>query len=554
MTASNSIPIFSGLNENFRFLILEVADQVDATASFLESNDGKLYEKIVSRDDYIDNLKAVIENIIFSKVHQEHSLDQKAMNIIRAKNTICSNLERIADFCVSIVQQVGYIKNLNCLDEYDYQQCFDEIQKCFPFILSVLQKGDLTKALIICKAELNLDQLYKHNFDLIMARLRVENAPEDIITLLFIFRYLERIGDALLNIGEALLYAILGEKIKITQFEALQKTLSMSGMTESLPKLRYETYWGNRSGCNISRIKSANPKDDTRTRDCIFKGGITKKIKIEKENLEKWQKILPRLPPVVISYHEEGDQAAMLVEFLPGVTLDEAVLTCDEDVMAGALTGLNTTFLEIWSRTMDKKPIQTDYTAQLISRLDKIKAAHPILFKKTMQISGKPICSTFELINRAARIEKQSTAPFSVFIHGDCNANNIVFDQETKAIRFIDLYRSRSIDYLQDISVLLVSFFRIPVFSGHIRDRLNWVIEHILNWSRDFGSENEDLTFDCRLALGLARSFFTSTRFELNIPFAKEMFMRGQYLLEKIVAIEEGELEHFRLPKDVLFY
>jgi phosphate uptake regulator len=548
------MPILSSLDENFRFIILEVAEQVDTTCSFMQSNDDKLFERIVSRDDYIDNLKSVIENIIFSKIHLEHSLDQKAVNNIRAQNTICSNLEKIADFCVNIVRQVGHIKDHSCLDEFECQQFFEEIRKCFPLILPVLQKGDLTKALIICEAELNLDRLYKHNFDLVMAKLRVENEPEDLITLLFIFRYLERIGDSLLNIGEALLYAILGEKIKITQFEALQKTLTKSGLTESLHKLRYETYWGTRSGCNISRIISGDPINELRAQDGIFKGGITKKIRAEKENLERWHKILPSLTPRIISYHEEAGKAAMLMQFMSGLTMEEVALTCDEDVVAGALNRLEITFLDIWTGTLVATPSKSDYTGQLLARLNNVKTVHPLLFKNTMQLSGKAICSTFELIRRAALVENQLAAPFTVFIHGDCNANNIIFNQETRTIHFIDLYRSRQADYLQDISVLLVSFFRMPLLAGPIRERINWIIEHILYSSKTFAADNNDQTFDTRLALGLARSFITSTRFELNSEFAKEMFLRGLYLLEKISLLKEGEIKEFTLPHDVLYY
>ncbi len=548
------MPTLSGLDENFRFLILEVAEQVDATCKFLRSKDVKLFEKIVSRDDYIDNLKATIENIIFSKIHDEHSLGQQAINIIRAKNTICSNLERIADFCVNIVRQVGHIRNIACLEQFDYQKFFAEARKCFPLILPVLQKGDLTKALVICEAELNLDRLYKQNFDLVMARLRVEDTPEDIITLLFIFRYLERIGDSLLNIGEALLYAILGEKIKITQFEALQKTLSKSGLNDPFTKLGLETYWGTRSGCRISRIRAAGHDGAQRAQDGIFKGGSVGKIRAERENLEKWQHLRPGLPPRVISYHEEEEQAAMLVEFLPGLTLEEVVLSGEAEMIAAALTALEQTFREIWLATRDDRPLRTDYATQLLSRLDMIKSVHPLLFKNSMLLSGKQIASTIDLINRVALVEKKIAAPFTTFIHGDCNANNIVFDPKCGTIHFIDLHRSRHTDYLQDISVLLVSFFRIPVFADPLRERLNQVIERIFRAAQAFAAEQRDTTFDCRLGLGLARSFMTSTRFELNIKFAKEMFLRGHYLLEKISAIADAECSDFSLPLEVLFY
>ncbi len=546
--------IVNDLDENFRFLILEVTNQVDVTRNFMRSMDKELFEKIVSRDDYIDNLKAVIENLIFSKIYQDHSLDQKAINIIRAKNIICSNLERIADFCVNIVRQVGYIKKISSLKNFNHEPFFDEVEKCFPLILPVLEEGNLTKALIICEAELNLDRLYKYHFDLAMAGLRGDKTPEDIVTMLFIFRYLERIGDSLLNIGEALLYAILGEKIKIAQFEALRKTISKSGIDESLPKLRYETYWGTRSGCNISRIKSNSSNDGLRTQDGIFKGGSAKKILAEKKNLEKWQQIMPGLTPKIISCHEEGGKAAILVEFLPGLTLDELVLTCDEDVLASALNNLDKTFQAIWAKTMVKASAETDYIAQLLSRLEGIRAVHPLFFKQDMQISGKPIYSIMELISRAGLVEKQLNAPFTVFVHGDCNTNNILLNQENGVISFIDLYRSRQSDYLQDVSVLLVSFFRMPVFAGSVRGRLNWIIEHIFQEAQAFAAKNKDVYFDCRLALGMARSFITSTRFELNVEFAREMFMRGQYILEKVGSLKKEELMNFKFPIDVLFY
>jgi len=102
--------------------------------------------------------------------------------------------------------------------------------------------------------------------------------------------------------------------------------------------------------------------------------------------------------------------------------------------------------------------------------------------------------------------------------------------------------------------VLLVSFFRMPVFAGSVRDRLNWIIEHIFQEAQAFAAKNKDVYFDCRLALGMARSFITSTRFELNVEFAREMFMRGQYILEKVGSLKKEELMNFKFPIDVLFY
>ena len=56
-----------------------------------------------------------------------------------------------------------------------------------------------------------------------------------------------------------------------------------------------------------------------------------------------------------------------------------------------------------------------------------------------------------------------------------------------------------------------------------------------------------------RMTAALARSFFTSTRFEFNKTFANDMFMRGTYLMGKICEYKDCP-EDFRLPDDVLYY
>jgi len=102
--------------------------------------------------------------------------------------------------------------------------------------------------------------------------------------------------------------------------------------------------------------------------------------------------------------------------------------------------------------------------------------------------------------------------------------------------------------------VFLVSYFRLPFFKKEQRFLLNMMIEHFYEFFKRFAVENNDTTFEIRMALGLARSFYTSTRFEMNITFAKHMCMRTHYLMEKMRDHGERPLEDFRLPEEVLYY
>ncbi|MEZ6084203.1 MAG: hypothetical protein R3E58_09730 [Phycisphaerae bacterium] len=90
-------------------------------------------------------------------------------------------------------------------------------------------------------------------------------------------------------------------------------------------------------------------------------------------------------------------------------------------------------------------------------------------------------------------------------------------------------------DYVQDVSVFLVSNFRMPVFDPDMRARIGDVMLDFYRFAKNYACEHDDDTFDARLALGLIRSFMSSTRFELDETFAKTMYLRSAYLLEAFI-------------------
>jgi phosphate uptake regulator/aminoglycoside phosphotransferase (APT) family kinase protein len=575
---------FEGLSENFRFLVLEVSGQLRATHEFMRAPTRELFDRITGRDDYIDNLKTIIENKCFSRIHTDNSLDRREIHRIRAIHTIAVNLERIADFCVNILGQMGHLSDPGRLRADEYAPIFAEIEASLNRIIPALEKEDLPAALAICRSEYELDRLYEAVFHRILAEMSDGRSVHDRITTIFIFRYLERIGDSLLNVGEALIFSVLGEKIKIKQFEALQKTLSTSGFGDSLSDIDFRSIWGTRSGCRIGRVErvrgarnstgdaeggggpacdtggNGNPAQtgpDGQPRPApgglgsIYKQGNKKKIIKERDNIARWSTLFPNLVPEIFGYHEDDDSAALLVEFLQGCTLDEIVLTGDVEILQNAMFVLLQTLHEIWEKTAAPGPVPTDFMRQMRSRMESVLQVHPGLRRDGVDLCGAGALSTEQLMDRCEAIEKNLPAPFTVFIHGDFNVNNLVYDHTRQAVRFIDLYRSRDCDYVQDISVFLVSNYRLPVFEPALRERIRWVMREFLLFATGVAAERGDATFQARLALALARSLYTSTRFELNHHFAKDMYLRSHYLMERIVA-HRGSWESFRLPAEVL--
>ncbi|GFM37843.1 PhoU domain-containing protein [Desulfovibrio psychrotolerans] len=550
---------FEGLSENFKFIILEVEGQINSTLSFLRSPSRALFEKIESRDDYIDNLKTIIENKCYSRLHADRQLDKQEINRIRAINTISVNLERIADHCVNIIRQMGYLTDKSFLRESDYLPIFEQIQDAIKRILPAFERDDLSWALAICRSEFELDRMYKDVFERVLTELGTGRDVQSHITVIFIFRYLERIGDSLLNIGEALIFSTLGEKIKITQFDALQRTLKNSGFQGSLQDIDFQAIWGTRSGCRIGKVDAVPDKEgQTRrgvdTQGSIYKEGTVAKIKQERANIDRWSAVFPNLVPQVYGYHEEGGNASLLVEFLRGCTLDEVLITGSDELAQNALFILLQTLREVWDKTRLDTPVPTDYIAQLKSRLPSVQQVHPELFRKALDVGSACVLSTDALVNACYALEQELEAPFTVLIHGDFNLNNIVYDHVQQAVRYIDLHRSRDYDYVQDASVFMVSNFRMPIFEPSLRHRLNWAIQEFFTFAASYAHHSGDATFEARLGFALARSFYSSTRYELNFSFAREMYLRAHFLMEKLLAHRDAPWQHFRLPRDVLFY
>jgi Ser/Thr protein kinase RdoA (MazF antagonist) len=153
----------------------------------------------------------------------------------------------------------------------------------------------------------------------------------------------------------------------------------------------------------------------------------------------------------------------------------------------------------------------------------------------------------------AQAIEANSPAPFSVYIHGDFNLDNIIYDPVEQRINFIDLHRSRYMDYVQDVSVFMVSNYRLQILDAAQRRRIMGLATGLYRIARKYADEVDDSGFHFRLALGLARSFVTSTRFILDKSLARRMFLRARFLIERAVAADPRKIDRFRVPIKEIF-
>ncbi len=552
------------LIENFQLIIAEVEKQLQDTRLCLQAQNVITDEKVHLRDDYVDNMKGIIQNRSFRLMLEHPEMTKPQVDTVRAIGIATHNLENIADFCTHVVDQTHFLGDLSFLADFELPLFFQEILEVLPLILPAIVDKKANLALRICRAEFRLDDLYKKHFDSIMGRLENGGEVRNLITSLFIIRYLERTGDCLLNIGEAALSCILGEKFKIHQYTALdQVTGGHDGLHadgSSIPErmdasnpdavlaLDYQTIAETRSGCRIARIR--NPGKRGAGNWTLYKEGPIHKVIQEKENLEKWDTLIPGLVPRVIGYQEVEDHAQILLEYLEGMTFQELLLG-EGDQYLQALEAMQQLLLSVWSQTRTDDPVPSGFMEQLSGRLSDIIRLHPEFDTPESTIGPVTIRSFSSRIRRLAELEQGILAAFRVFIHGDFNNDNVIIRPGEGTIHLIDVNRSRMGDYLQDITVFLLSNARLPVFESRIRRRIAEVNRSMYRFAADFAAQNGDHSFGLRCSLGLIRSFLTSTRFVAKDSFATGLYHRAMYLADRILE-SDGRNMAFSFPEEIL--
>ena len=534
------------LHQNVKFLLIEVERQIARTGEYLRHPTPALAEMIHGADDYVDNLKTFIQSKCFALAVDSAGSDKTGVARLKALEVVAVNLERISDFCERVVDQVGHLQDHQVLSEVDFQPFIQQMEAGIANLTSALDSTDLQPALLACRAEREIDALYAEMIRRILDQLERGSHAQTQVTLLFISHYLERMGDSLLNGGEALLSARLGERIKIDQLRTLED--SLADVKSELGDILMHPVGETKSGARIAKLTVR----DATQKSLIFKEGKASKLLEERDGIQRWQAAMPGIAPDIYSFHEDGDRSVVLFEYLRGHTFEALLFERSRNRLEAALRRMTATLVEVWSATRTPEPARPRFMHQLVSRLDDVRAVHPKLFARGGSIEGIELPAYGDLVARCSGIDADLVCPHSVLIHGDFNVDNVIYDEVDDRVRFIDLHRSRQMDYCQDVSVFLVSSFRLQSFDPVFRRHVDWVAQSFYDWACQYAAELGDTSFPLRLALGMARSYATSMRFVLDEALVREMFLKSRYILEVVLTHLNEAKEPFRFPREVL--
>lgn len=545
----NRINFPGGLEENIVFLIIEVSKQLSKTRRFFRKPSKKLLAKLNERDDYIDNLKNNIQKKCYFQAFNKSFEDQVTLEQLKALDTISRNLEVIADKCINICRQIGFLKDKSLYHPKHFDPFFHELETGLSLIEDALFYNDVQTALDICRCEVRLDVLYSEFFQKVLDSLESRKDPGTNVTLLLISNYFERMGDSLLNIGEAILSSAIGQKIKVDQFQSLTESLGYVDLSQSLQDINLQSMGETQSGCRINRVTSNKAQDGRGI--AIFKEGSEKKLAEEKNAIEKWETIFPGMTPKIYSYNQRGNTGSILVEHISGHTFKDIILHDSPEKVLKALESIESTISRVWNHTHYKESVNAAFMEQTLKRMDDVYAVHPEFRGMDASIGKIAITPMRLMLEEAQRLEMQFHSPFKVLIHGDFNVDNLICDPNYERVRFIDLHRSKMMDYVQDISVFLVSNLRLPVHTSPVRKKIKLVMHRFFDFSDNLASEYRDESFHIRLGLGLARNMFTSTRFILDKNYSRSFYLKSRYLLERILECKD-DWKSYRVSKEVL--
>ena len=537
--------------DNLHFLATEVGSQLENLSDFLQSGAPTYAQRVLDRSGYAHNLMSRIHSGCQNVALQQKLNNQQLMRL-RALETVSVELDMVAGLCRDAV------------NEREIRRCKDKrINKNFlkmlngaitgvGMIVSAIEADDTRIALKIAKTEARIAKGY-HKIHRYITGHKQKNRcnMESALSLVVMAYSINKVGRSIRRISEVVISSSLGRPMSLEQYHSMKASVTHLLGDDADQEMLIERIAETRSGSGISGITL--PEDDEGSFSAIYKDGKKNKLKEERDGVESWHEIYPGLAPKILSYKKRGESAALLIEHLAGLTFEQILLHEPQRQIDKAFKHLTRTLESVWGGTRTNKKVSGQFMPQLQRRLKDVYAVHPEFSQPGQQLGELKIVSFNRLVEKAANVERRYKAPFSVYIHGDFNLDNIIFDPLEKRINFIDLHRSCYMDYLQDISVFMVSIYRLQILDPVLRGRMLQVAIRFYHFAVAYAQKAGDEDFEIRLAFALGRSFATSTRFILDKSLSHALFVRARFLLElAIVAAAERESD-FRIPIEEIF-
>ena len=205
--------------EKLRASVLEmgglVEDQIAQAMRALTARDQTLARATIERDHMVNRLDVEIDDLAL-KLLALHQPAARDLRLITTALKVTTDLERIGDLAEHIAERATELAGeLPIKPSIDLPRMAELARDMLRRSLDAFVREDEKLALSVCNADDTIDQLHGQLF-----RELVEFMAEDPRTvsramrLLFVSKYLERVGDHATNIAEMVIFMAKGRSIR----------------------------------------------------------------------------------------------------------------------------------------------------------------------------------------------------------------------------------------------------------------------------------------------------------------------------------------------------
>jgi phosphate transport system protein len=190
---------------------------VEDVLNALEMSDTALAERVIAKDDEIDKFDRKIESQCMTLLALEQPM-AKDLRMIATSLKMITDLERIGDFVVDIAEEVVTMgKPIRIpVSASKFNELVADVKSMVADSIETYATGNVQQARSFEARDDRIDFLFKNIVEsMVNALAQGQCSTEtvaDVASLLFIIRYLERIADHAVNIGNRVCYMEEGDR------------------------------------------------------------------------------------------------------------------------------------------------------------------------------------------------------------------------------------------------------------------------------------------------------------------------------------------------------
>ena len=217
---------------NLRNLVLEmgglVEDQIKNAVKSLDDEDLTLAREVIARDQIINGLQVKIDEDTITLIATRQPVGSD-LRLIMSLSKAVTDLERIGDEAEKIARMT--IKTYDVVSSPPSAKLLRDVTPMAKLAtdmlhgcLDALARVDVEMAVNVARGDDNLDQEFQSALRRLITYMMED--PRTIghaISVLFIIKALERIGDHAKNIAEYIIYLVKGKDVRHVSMDTLEK-------------------------------------------------------------------------------------------------------------------------------------------------------------------------------------------------------------------------------------------------------------------------------------------------------------------------------------------